>query len=139
MKTSALPRAMHVFRRDFGLKLAPKHVFCFNILKICLLWLFFKINAAHAQNQCFHFFCFEYVNVPMIILNEHMHLNMIDVYKKNRNNSQVMSQSYGHHPETSIKSSPREIRFSSRFFLSNKVIRETLFPSRAVQDHYPQK
>src|SRR4051812_32104212 len=51
----------------------------------------FKINTAHAQNQCFHFFCFEYVNIPMIILNEHMHLNMIDVYKKNRSSNMGIS------------------------------------------------
>src|SRR4051812_11880669 len=104
--------------------------FCFLVL-IILLWLFFKkINTDHAQNQHFHFFCFEYVNVSMIILNEHEHLNMIDVYKKNRNNTQVISQSFGHHPETSIKRKiPNRDAFLSKFL--NKI-REILFPSRAV-------
>src|SRR3954469_16071092 len=34
------------------------------------------------QKSLFSFFLFKYVSVPMIILNEHMHLNMIDVYQE---------------------------------------------------------
>src|SRR3954465_2491286 len=33
------------------------------------------------KKSLFSFFLFKYVSVPMIILNEHMHLNMIDVYQ----------------------------------------------------------
>src|SRR3954470_19236484 len=34
------------------------------------------------QKPLFSFFLFKCVSVPMIILNEHMHLNMIDVYQE---------------------------------------------------------
>src|SRR4051812_38434154 len=99
--------------------------FCLLVLT-SLLWLSFKINTAHAQNQCFHFFCFEYINVPMIILNEHMHLNMVDVYKKKQeyhsgNVLIIWTSSRNQHQE---KSSPTEIRFSAessmRFFSPTK-------------------
>src|SRR4051812_15816523 len=44
--------------------------------------LFQKSMQLRLKNHHFHFFCFKYVNVPMIILNEHVHLNMIDVYQE---------------------------------------------------------
>src|SRR3954467_9436075 len=58
----------------------------------------------------------------MIILNEHVHLNMIDVYQKNRNSIQVMSQSYGHHPETSIRR-----KISNRDAFLSKFLNEIFF------------
>src|SRR3954469_20217363 len=74
------------------------------------------------QKSLFSFFLFKCVSVPMIILNEHMHSNMIDVYQKNRNGIQEMSRSSGHYPIR--RKFPRETHFSEksskRFSLQKK-------------------
>src|SRR3954465_14407612 len=44
--------------------------------------LFQKSMQLRLKNHYFHFFYFKYVSIPMIILNEHVHLNMIDVYQE---------------------------------------------------------
>src|SRR3954464_7273719 len=74
------------------------------------------------KKSLFSFFLFKYVSVPMIILNEHVHLNMIDVYQENRNGIQEMSRSSGHYPIR--RKFPRETHFSAnsskRFSLQKK-------------------
>src|SRR3954468_14063211 len=67
----------------------------------------------------------------MITLNEHVHLNMIDVYRKNRNSIQVMSQSFGHHPETSIR---RKIPNRDAFL--SKFLNEIFSPTKRFEKPY---
>src|SRR3954469_20540847 len=55
--------------------------------------------------------------------------------RKSRNSIQVMSQSFGHHPETSVRRKiPKRNAFLSKFlnkiFSPNEVIREILFPQQ---------
>src|SRR3954467_3672417 len=98
--------------------------------------LFQKSMQLRLKINIFTFFCFEYVNVPMIILNEHVHLNMIDVYqeKQEKHSSNVpiiWTSSRNQHQ----KKNPQEKCISqqipqTRFFSPNKVIREILFPQQ---------
>src|SRR3954471_24982861 len=74
------------------------------------------------QKSLFSFFLFKYVSVPMIILNEHVHLNMIDVYQEKQEwHSENVPISWTSFHQKKI---PRETHFSAnsskRFSLQKK-------------------
>src|SRR4051812_46375117 len=94
-------------------------------------------NAALSKNRYFHFFCFKCVSVPMIILNEHMHSNMIDVYQEKQEwhsgNVPIIWTSF-HQKEITKRNA-----FLSKFLKKIFSSKEVLFPSMFVPDYYLQK
>src|SRR4051812_1523254 len=99
--------------------------------------LFQKSMQLRLKNHHFHFFCFKYVSVPMIILNERVHLNMIDVYQEKQewhSENVPISWTSSHQKENSKRNA-----FLSKFLKKIFPSKEVLFPSRFVPDYYLQK
>src|SRR4051812_50227979 len=93
-------------------------------------------NAALSKSL-FLLFLFKCVSVPMIILNEHMHSNMIDVYQEKQEwhsgNVPIIWTSF-HQKEITKRNA-----FLSKFLKKSFSSKEVLFPSRVVPDYYLQK
>src|SRR3954463_2302497 len=92
---------------------------------------------AALSKSLFSFFLFKCVSVPMIILNEHMHSNMIDVYQEKQEwhsgNVPIIWTSF-HQMKI-----PKRNAFLSKFLKKIFSSKEVLFPSRFVPDYYLQK
>src|SRR3954471_14857795 len=89
------------------------------------------------KNHYFHFFCFKCVSVPMLILNEHMHLNMIGVYQEKQEwHSGNVPISWTSFHQKKI---PKRNAFLSKFLKKIFSSKEVLSPNRVVPDYYLQK
>src|SRR3954470_9967618 len=82
----------------------------------------------HFQKSLFSLFLFKYVSVPMIILNEHVHLNMIDVYQEKQewHSGNVPTIWTSFHQ----KKIPREMHFSANSSKKDFLFKRSLIPQQ---------
>src|SRR3954466_2129675 len=80
------------------------------------------------QKSLFSLFLFKYVSIPMIILNEHMHLNMIDVYQEKQEwhsgNVPIIRTSFHQ------KKIPKGNAFLSKFLKKDFLFKRSLIPQQ---------